>query len=110
DCLKQAITMSSRNPLGMTGGICLKSPPKTTIFPPKATLSKTGSTAFMISLSALSNASNTCRFVCRISSPRRELGLIMHDVVSSTCIGIENLECAVRPPFISNAAIPDDAT
>ncbi|KAM7507640.1 hypothetical protein LguiA_018093 [Lonicera macranthoides] len=32
--LNDAATICSRTPLGMTGRICLKSPPRTTVIPP----------------------------------------------------------------------------
>ncbi|KAI0071094.1 hypothetical protein K474DRAFT_674255 [Panus rudis PR-1116 ss-1] len=35
DCCNVAFTISSRVPLGMIGSVCWKSPPKTTVIPPK---------------------------------------------------------------------------
>ncbi|KAF8112880.1 hypothetical protein N665_0059s0018 [Sinapis alba] len=86
------MTISARFPLGITGNICLKSPPKTTTFPPKGLLS----VVFIMSQRLQSRDSNQC------------LLIIVEN--SSGLTGMLNLECAVLPPGSNNAAMLLEAT
>ncbi len=113
--------MFSHPPLGTIGRICQKSPPRTTIFPPKIFLvacassnciksrrvrlivSKVrqciiGASSQMI-ISIL--CTNLATFICCVMSQ-----------VDSSCrsIGILNLEWVILPPRNSKDAIPDEAT
>lgn len=49
-------------------------------------------------------------FALTINSAKGLPYVILQVEFSSTCIGMENLECAVLPPGINKAAIPLDAT
>ncbi|KAF8080930.1 hypothetical protein N665_0914s0017 [Sinapis alba] len=86
------MTISARFPLGYTGSICLKSPPKTTTFPPKGR----SSVVFIMSRRLRSRDSKQC------------LLIIVEN--SSGFIGMSNLECAVLPPGSNNATISLEAT
>jgi len=49
-------------------------------------------------------------FALLIKNAKAESGSIGHVEASCMSIGMSNLECAVLPPGISNAAMPLDAT
>src|SRR6266540_1697303 len=102
-------------PFRTTGRTCLKSPPKTTVFPPN------GISGFsMMSLMLLSSASIAYLFVMVASShnisdaDRRSFAVPLclvklHTPPSCMLSGILNLECAVLPPGMMDAATPDVA-
>ncbi len=113
--------MSSRLPLGTTGRICQKSPPKTTVLPPK--------------IFSIACASSNCIKSCRVQSitskvQRCIIGASFQTIksalrtnsatficcvmlqVDSSCrlIGILNLEWVVLSPKSRKDAILDEAT
>ena len=106
-------------PLGITGRICLKSPPKTIIFPPNIELDLFS--FLIISFNVLSSASK--QNLCAIGASSHiinsaycnnsETSLpcwILQTEVSSVGTGILNFECVVLPPGNNRDAIPLDAT
>ena len=117
DEFRAAKTVSALPPPGITGKICLKSPPKTTTLPPKGLSSQD----LIISRIVRSNVSKQClliigasshtiNFAALTNSARSDPGSIFLQVLnSSASIGIPNLECAVLPHSNNNAAIPLDA-
>ncbi len=113
--------MSSRPPLGITGKICRKSPPRTTVFPPKIFLFACASSNYIKSRRVRSTASKARR--CSIDTSSQMIRSALHTnsatficcvmlQVDSSCrsIGILNLEWAVQPPGSNRDAIPDEAT
>ncbi|TFK65828.1 hypothetical protein BDN72DRAFT_824160 [Pluteus cervinus] len=115
DRCKDAPIISSRDPLGMTGRICWKSPPKMTVRPPK------GDSTARMSRNVRSKVSCVCRccinassqitaVASRSKSARLDsLGIEQYDVSCKPSIGSLNSEWAVRPPGRRRAAIPDEA-
>ncbi|WZZ46583.1 hypothetical protein YC2023_042842 [Brassica napus] len=63
DCFIDAKTASALEPCGIIGSVCLKSPPNSTVLPPKGWSLTFGSLMDIKSRSVLSRASNACRFV-----------------------------------------------
>ncbi len=113
--------MSSRPPLGTTGNICRKSPPKTMVFPPKILSVAYASSNCIKSHKVQSTASKARRCIIGASSQmirsalRTNLATFICCVmlqVDSSCrsIGILNLEWAVLPPRSNKDAIPNEAT
>ncbi len=106
---KEALTMSSRPPLGTTGKIYRKSPPRTTVFPPKIFSVACASCNCIKSRRVRSTTSKARR--CIIDASYQMIRSALHTnsatficcvmlQVDSSCrsIGILNLECAVVPP------------
>ncbi len=113
--------MSSRPPFGTIGKICQKSPPRTTVFPPKIFLVTSVSSNYIKSHKVRSTTSKARRCIIGASSQiikstlRTNLATFICYVmlqVDSSCrsIGILNLEWAVLPPRSNKDAIPDEAT
>jgi len=113
--------MSSRPPLGTIGKICRKSPPRTTVFPPKIFLVASASSNYIKSHRVRSTTLKARRCIIGASSQmiksalRTNLATFICCVmlqVDSSCrsIGILNLEWAVLPPKSNKDAIPDEAT
>ncbi len=113
--------MSSRPPLGTTGKICRKSPPRTTVFPPKIFSVAYASSNCIKSHRVRSTASKARRCVIGASSQMIKSALRTNSAtficcvmlqVDSSCksIGILNLEWAILPPKSNKDAIPDEAT
>ena len=111
-----AETMSSREPLWMTGRICWKSPPKTTVIPLKFQ-----SYTPRMSLHVWSTASAACQCCMVISSQMMSLVAQISDASYPSLeigqveswwsdIGILNVEWAVRPPQRRSVAMLEDAT
>jgi hypothetical protein len=112
--------MSSRPPLGITGRICQKSPPRTTVFPPKIFSVACASSNCIKSRRVQLTASKAQPCIIGASSQmirsilRTNLATFICCVmlqVDSSCksIGILNLEWAVLPPRSSKDAIHDEA-
>ena len=101
--------------LRMTGSVCLKSPPISSVTPPK------GLSLFLKSQKVRSNASmayqccgtissHRMHFTTRIKSAHKLfLAIQQTDTDDRSSMGILNIECAVRPPGSKRAAILDDA-
>jgi len=113
--------MSSRPPLGTTSKICQKSPPRTTIFPPKISLVAYASSNCIKSCKVRSTTSKARQCIIGASSQMIRSALRTNSTtfiycvmlqVESSCrsIGILNLEWAVLPPRSNKDAIPDEAT
>ncbi len=113
--------MSSRPPLGTTSKIYRKSPPRTTVFPPKIFLVASASSNYIKSHRVRSTASKVRQCIISASSQMIRLALRTNSAtficcvmlqVDSSCrsIGILNLEWAVLLPRRSKDAIPDEAT
>ncbi len=128
--------MSSCPPLGKTGKICRKSPPRTTVFPPKIlsvacassncikscrvqlTASKVrrciiGASSQMIRSTLCTNSATFISYVMlQVDSSCRSIGILNLEwaVLDSSCrsIGILNLEWAVLLPRSNKNAIPDE--
>lgn len=107
----------ARDPLTMTGSICLKSPDRTTTLPPKGV-----SGVDMMSLNVVSKSCRRCLCAIGASSHMMSLECLINlarisctemvDVLEcgSMCSGNLNVECAVVPPVRSWAAMPEVAT
>ncbi len=117
----EALTMSSCPPLGITGKICRKSPPRTMVFPPKIFLVASASSNCIKSRRVRSTASKTQQCIIGASSQMIRSALQTNSAtficcvmlqVDSSCrsIRILNLEWAVLPPRSNKDAIPDEAT
>lgn len=115
DLLSDASTIWALVPFQTTGITCLKSPPNTTVFPPNGR-----SGLSIMSRMLLSSASTPCLFVIdassRIISDAAWSSLVvllcfMNPQIAQSSIlsGILNLECAVLPPGIMEAATPEVA-
>ncbi len=113
--------MSSRPPLGTTGKIYQKSPPKTTVFPPKIFSVAYASSNCIKSRRVRSIASKARRCIIDASSQMIKSILRTNSTtficcvmlqVNSSCrsIRILNLEWAVLQPRSNKDAIPDEAT
>ncbi len=113
--------MSSRPPLGTTSKICQKSPPRTTVFPPKILSVAYASSNCIKSRRVRSITSKARRCIIGASSQmirsalRTNLAIficcVMLQVDSSwRSIGILNLEWVVLPPRSNKDAILDEAT
>ncbi len=113
--------MSSRPPLGTTGKIYRKSPPRTTIFPPKIFSFTYASYNCIKSRKVRSTASKARRCIIGTSSQMIRSTLRTNSAtficcvmlqIDSSCRSIEilNLEWAVLPPKNNKNAIPDEAT
>ncbi len=113
--------MSSRPPLGTTSKICRKSPPRTTVFPPKIFPVACASSNFIKSRRVRSTVSKARQCIIGASSQMIRLVLRTNSAtficcvmlqVNSSCrsIGILNLEWVVLPPKSNKDAIPDEAT
>jgi len=113
--------MSSRSPLGTTGKICQKSPPRTTIFPLKILSVAYASSNCIKSRRVRLTASKARR--CIIGASSQMIRSALHNnsatficcvmlQVDSSCRSIEilNLEWAVLPPRSNKDAIPDETT
>ena len=87
-------------PCGMSGRMCLKSPPWSIGFPPKSFVAASGSATKSTSHRVLSRASNAKIMVQR---------LILHILSWWSSIGILKHECDVLSLSKSIAVIPDDA-
>ncbi len=121
DRSKEALTMSSRLPLGTTSKICRKSPPRTTVFPLKILSVTCASSNCIKSRRVRSTTSKAQRCIIGASSQmirstlRTNSATFIYCVmlqVDSLCksIRILNLEWAVLPPRSNKDAIPDEAT
>ncbi|CAK9222562.1 unnamed protein product [Sphagnum troendelagicum] len=113
--------MSFRPPLGTTGRIYQKSPPKTTVFRPKIFSVTCASSNYIKSCRVRSTASKARQCIISASSQiikstlRTNSATFIYCVmlqVDSSCksIRILNLEWAVLPPVSNKDAIPDEAT
>ncbi len=114
--------MSSHPPLGTTSKICQKSPPRTTIFPPKIFSVASASSNCIKSCKVRSTASKARRCIIGASSQMMRSTLRTNSAtfriccvmlqVQSSCrsIGILNLEWAILSPKSNKDAIPDEAT
>ncbi len=113
--------MTSRPPLGTIGKICRKSPPRTTIFPPKIISVACASSNCIKSRRVRSIASKARRCIIGAlsqmikSALRTNLATFICCVmlqVDSSCrsTGILNLEWAVLPPRSNKDVIPDETT
>ncbi len=113
--------MSSCLPLGTTGKIYRKSPPRTTVFPPKIFSVACASSNCIKSRKVRSTALKVRRCIISASSQmiksilRTNLATFIYCVmlqVDSSCrsIRILNLEWAVLPPGSNKDAILDEAT
>ena len=114
DFCSDAFTVLSRVPRGMTGRICRKSPQKRVAMPP------IGQSLQVMSLRVRSTASKASRCVIGASSTIMAWQslitlasavplLIAHMSTRVTLSGILKVECSIRPPVSSVAAIPLDA-
>ncbi len=112
--------MSSRPPLGTTCKIYRKSPPRTTVFPPKIFSIACASCNYIKSRKVQSIASKAQRCIIGTSSQMIRSALRTNSTtficcvmlqVDSLCksIGILNLEWAVLLPRSNKDAIPDEA-
>jgi len=117
----EALTMFSRPPLGTTGRICQKSPPRTMVFPRKIFLVAYASSNCIKSHRVRLIVSKVRQCIIGASSQMIILILCTNSgtficyvmlQVNSSCrsIGILNLEWAILPPKNSKDAIPDEAT
>jgi hypothetical protein len=108
-------------PLGMTGYVCLKSPPITTFMPPNGLSWLLSFVNLWMSLKLLSSALKQCLLVIGASSHNIRDILLKSSARNVPCLksqvdsllmfsGMWNRECAVLPPGTSSAAIPLDAT
>ncbi len=113
--------MSSRPPLRTTSRICQKSPPRTTVFPPKIFSVVCASSNCIKSHRVRSTASKAQQCIIGASSQMIILALRTNSStficcvmlqVDSSCrsIGILILEWAVLLPKNNKNAIPDEAT
>ncbi len=113
--------MSSRIPLGTTGKICQKSPPRTIVFPPKIFSVAYASSNCIKSRKVRSITSKDRRCIIDASSQMIKLALRTNSTtfiycvmlqVDSSCksIGILNLDWAILPPRSNKDVIPDEAT
>ncbi len=113
--------MSSHPPLGTTSKICQKSPPRTTVFPPKIFSIACASSNYIKSHKVRSTTSKARRCIINASSQMIRSALRTNSAtficcvmlqVNSLCrsIGILNLEWAVLLPRSNKDAIPDEAT
>ncbi len=113
--------MSSHPPLGTTGKICRKSPPRTTVFPPKIFSVACASSNCIKSCKVQSTSSKVQLCIINASSQmirstlRTNLATFIYCVilqVGSSCrsIKILNLEWTVLPPKSNKDAIHDEAT
>ncbi len=113
--------MSSRRPLGTTSKICQKSPPRTTVFPPKIFSVTCASSNCIKSRKVQLIASKAQRCIIGASSQMIRsasrtnsatfIYFVMLQVDSSwRSIGILNLEWVVLLPRSNKDAIPDEAT
>ncbi len=111
--------MSYRPPLGTIGKICRKSPPRTTVFPPKIFLVACASSNSIKSRRVWSTTSKTQRCIINASSQMIISALHTNSAtficcvmlqVDSSCrsIRILNLEWAVLSPKSNKDAIPND--
>ncbi len=111
--------MSSCPPLETTGRICQKSPPRTTVFPPKIFSVACASSNCIKSRRVRSTALKAWRCIIGASSQMIRSYLRTNSAtfiicvmlqVDSLCrsIGILNLEWAVLPPKSHKDAIPDE--
>src|ERR1700759_1056421 len=112
---RDAATISAREPFIITGRICWKSPPNTTVMPPKGFLDlltswNSLSTASKICLCCIMASSHMTQIVILRRSACKEFMEILQVLDSEMLSGILKRECAVRPPERRTAAIPDDAT
>ena len=109
-----AFTVRDLEPFGITGNVWRGSPQKIIILLPKNV------SFFVISLIILSTArilyecainasSHVSNSVARINCPNLLLAFMVQVDVFKIGMGIPNVLCAVRPPFKSVAAIPDEA-
>ena len=111
----QAFSTSASLPLLITGSNCRKSPQQIVKIPPKGlsllqTSCSVRFTASKLSLLIIEHSSHTIILVCLNNSAVFEFLWKLQTWLSFTVRGILNLECAVLPPGIRVAAIPDDAT
>ncbi len=113
--------MSSHPPLGTTGRIYQKSPPRTTVFPPKIFSVACASSNYIKSHRVISIASKALRCIISASSQViistlcTNLATFIYCVmlqVDSSCISIRilNLEWAVLPPRSKKNAIHNEVT
>ena len=109
-----AFTIKDIEPFGITSNIWRGSPQKINILLPKNVL------FFVMSLIIRSTASILCECVinasshisnsvARIKCPNLLFAFVEQVDVFEIGMGIPNVLCAVRPPFKSVAAIPDEA-
>jgi len=112
--------MCFRPPLGTIGRICRKSPPRTTVFPPKifsvACASsnyikswKVRSTVWKVRRCIISASSQMIRSALRTNSATFIYCVMLQVDSSCRSIRILNLEWAVLPPKSNKDAIPDEA-
>ncbi|KAM3330131.1 hypothetical protein ACQJBY_026867 [Aegilops geniculata] len=113
DLRSDASTIWALVPFRKTGSTCLKSPPNTTVFPPNG---RSGMS--IMSCMLLSSASTVCLLVIDASSQiisdfawgslAVPLCLVNPQTAPSSIFsGILNLECAILPPGIMEAATPE---
>ncbi len=117
----KALTMSSRPPLGTTGRIYRKSPPRTMIFPPKIFSVAYASSNCIKSCRVQSTASKARWCIISASSQMIRSTLRTNSATSIYCVmlqvdslckssGILNLEWPIMPPRSNKNAIPNEAT
>ena len=105
----------SHEPLGMTRSVCWKSPPISSMTPPKGwSLSLRSRSVWSKALIACqcwgTISSHTMHFTAHIRSARMLFfGMQQTDTSDNVSIGILNMECAVCPPGSSRVAMPEDA-
>ncbi len=113
--------MSSRPPLGTTGKICRKSPPRTMVFPPKIFSVACASSNCIKSRKVRSIASKVQRCIISASSQMIRSALRTNSATFIYCVMLQvdslwrsieilNLEWAVLPPKSNKDAIPNEAT
>ena len=104
----------SREPFGMTGSVCWKSPPISSVIPPKGSLLSLRSQSIRSQASIAYRcwgtiSSHTMHFTARIRSAHMLFfGMQQTDTSDNVSIGILNIECAVHLPGSSRAAMPED--
>ena len=110
-----AFTIRDLKPFGMTGNVWRGSQQKIIILLPKNVSFFVmsliiRSTARIVLCECVINASShICNSVARINCPNLLFAFMEQVDVFKIGMGIPNVLCAVRPPFKSVAAIPDEA-
>jgi len=109
-------TIAARKPLDTTCGHCRKSPPKTTILPPKGKFGrcmmshKVWSTTSAQCRCCAGASSQTISFAFRSSSAESLYTSIEHIEFLPMSIGILKTKCEVHPPSNRRVAMPEEAT
>ncbi|KAJ0603202.1 hypothetical protein HanIR_Chr03g0147901 [Helianthus annuus] len=93
--LKDALTISCLVPLGITGSICLKSPPNTITLPPKGISERILLPSENTSVMVLSKASNAC--LCTIGASSHIINWVSFNNLAISLFGlILHIESSVR--------------